>query len=440
MADGEMQDVFGLLLPDPHALDPLADPWPVDQNPLVFRQRNSSDNFAAHASSDDLFGGQPLQGPALHHNSPSAHHGQAFADQWDWPPQQVTHRPSNSADLSAQHPTLQQARLAATAQPSHPRAPTQPWPIPHLHRKSPGSSQTSAEAGTNAEERPSSPATESLKAGSLTSQKSFKELHAERNKQAQRRFRKRQKTHPLACRLIVWPHALQEKMDELQDQLKQLQGEKAELSSRNRMLSSACDMRDEELRALAERQATTNDAEEDELAKSFAGSVTLTLREDREITLTPEQVHWDRCVLDLEWQTSDHRHASQGESYMLLEEDCKDRKTAAIWVWSLARQSEQTKQERQHSGNHSESCSIANIWRMSVFARSMRHSSCTCSSPGGAQIKSMTDRDLARYWAQYVKELAVLLVGLEGGTEAPVAIVERIRNLVLRELLFLYMR
>ena len=56
------------------------------------------------------------------------------------------------------------------------------------------------------------------------------------------------------------------------------------------------------------------------------------------------------------------------------------------------------------------------------------------------QIKSMTDRDLARYWAQYVKELAVLLVGLEGGAEPPAAIVERIRNLVLRELLFLYIR
>lgn len=56
------------------------------------------------------------------------------------------------------------------------------------------------------------------------------------------------------------------------------------------------------------------------------------------------------------------------------------------------------------------------------------------------QIKQMTDRELARYWAQYVKELAVLLVGLEGGSEPPAAIVERIRNLVLRELLFLYIR
>ena len=49
-------------------------------------------------------------------------------------------------------------------------------------------------------------------------------------------------------------------------------------------------MREEELRKLAERQAVAGDAEEDELAKNFAGSVTLTLREDHEITLTPEQV------------------------------------------------------------------------------------------------------------------------------------------------------
>lgn len=64
----------------------------------------------------------------------------------------------------------------------------------------------------------------------------------------------------------------------------------------------------------------------------------------------------------------------------------------------------------------------------------------TLTPPHVRQIKSMTDRDLARYWAQYVKELAVLLVGLEGGAEAPVAVVDRVRNLVLRELLFLYMR
>lgn len=89
---------------------------------------------------------------------------------------------------------------------------------------------------------------------------------------------------------------VQEKMDELQAQLKQLQGEKAELSSRNRLLSSACDMRDEELHALAERQATAGEAEEDELAKSFAGSVTLTLHEDQEITLTPEQVWYSKHV------------------------------------------------------------------------------------------------------------------------------------------------
>ena len=39
--------------------------------------------------------------------------------------------------------------------------------------------------------------------------------------------------------------------------------------------------------------------------------------------------------------------------------------------------------------------------------------------PARAQIKGMKDRDLARLWAQYVRELAVLLVRAEGGGPHP---------------------
>lgn len=55
------------------------------------------------------------------------------------------------------------------------------------------------------------------------------------------------------------------------------------------------------------------------------------------------------------------------------------------------------------------------------------------------QIKQMTDRDLARLWSQYVKELAVLLV-LAEGPHPPPEVVERMQELVQRELLLLYIR
>ncbi len=48
-------------------------------------------------------------------------------------------------------------------------------------------------------------------------------------------------------------------------------------------------LRKEELRQLRQRQAAPADAEEDALAREFAGSVTLTFREDRTVTLTPAQ-------------------------------------------------------------------------------------------------------------------------------------------------------
>lgn len=56
------------------------------------------------------------------------------------------------------------------------------------------------------------------------------------------------------------------------------------------------------------------------------------------------------------------------------------------------------------------------------------------------QIKSMSDRELARYWSNYVKEIAVLLVAVEGNPQPPTEIVERIQELVQKELLFLYIR
>ena len=51
----------------------------------------------------------------------------------------------------------------------------------------------------------------------------------------------------------------------------------------------------------------------------------------------------------------------------------------------------------------------------------------------------MTEKDLARTWSQYVKELAVLLVAVEG-RDPPPEVLERIQALVQRELLFLYIR
>ncbi len=48
-------------------------------------------------------------------------------------------------------------------------------------------------------------------------------------------------------------------------------------------------LRKEELRQLRQRQAAPADAEEDALSREFAGSVTLTFREDRTVTLTPQQ-------------------------------------------------------------------------------------------------------------------------------------------------------
>ena len=58
----------------------------------------------------------------------------------------------------------------------------------------------------------------------------------------------------------------------------------------------------------------------------------------------------------------------------------------------------------------------------------------------GRQIKNMTEQDLAKYWSQYVKELAVLLVAMEGNDQPPREVVDRIQALVQRELLFLYIR
>ena len=54
-----------------------------------------------------------------------------------------------------------------------------------------------------------------------------------------------------------------------------------------------------------------------------------------------------------------------------------------------------------------------------------------------AQIKGMSEKDLARTWTLYVKELAVLLLATEG-QEAPPEVLSRIQTLVQRELLFLY--
>lgn len=52
----------------------------------------------------------------------------------------------------------------------------------------------------------------------------------------------------------------------------------------------------------------------------------------------------------------------------------------------------------------------------------------------------MSEDDLARYWSNYVKELAVLLVAVEGAPDPPPTVLARVQELVQRELLFLYIR
>ena len=53
------------------------------------------------------------------------------------------------------------------------------------------------------------------------------------------------------------------------------------------------------MRQLRARQAAPADAEEDALSREFAGSVTLTFREDRSIVLTPAQARAQACLRQL---------------------------------------------------------------------------------------------------------------------------------------------
>ncbi len=49
-------------------------------------------------------------------------------------------------------------------------------------------------------------------------------------------------------------------------------------------------LRKEELRKLRERQAAAVDADEEDLAREFSGAVRLTVHEQQEVTLSPDQV------------------------------------------------------------------------------------------------------------------------------------------------------
>lgn len=59
-------------------------------------------------------------------------------------------------------------------------------------------------------------------------------------------------------------------------------------------------LRKEELRKLRERQAAAVDADEEDLAREFSGAVRLTVHEQREVTLSPEQVRAMRGRLSYE--------------------------------------------------------------------------------------------------------------------------------------------
>ena len=146
--------------------------------------------------------------------------------------------------------------------------------------------------------------------------------------------------------------------------------------------------------------------DEEDLAREFSGAVRLTVHVQEEVTLTPEQaspaqsahsalLNRPPLVLDIEW----------------------------LGLTGL------TQREERRSAHH----------------RSQSLGDRTCSSPAltvaalCVQIKKMTDRDIARLWSQYVKELAVLLVRAEG-TDPPQEVIARMEELVCRELLLLYIR
>lgn len=56
------------------------------------------------------------------------------------------------------------------------------------------------------------------------------------------------------------------------------------------------------------------------------------------------------------------------------------------------------------------------------------------------QIKNLSEQELAKFWSMYVKELAVLLVAVEGTNDPPPQVAERIKALVQEELLHIYVR
>ena len=59
---------------------------------------------------------------------------------------------------------------------------------------------------------------------------------------------------------------------------------------------------------------------------------------------------------------------------------------------------------------------------------------------GCFQIKQLSEQELARFWSTYVKELAVLLVSVEGSDEPAPEVMGRMKELCQSELLSLYIR
>ena len=85
------------------------------------------------------------------------------------------------------------------------------------------------------------------------------------------------------------------------------------------------------------------------------------------------------------------------------------------------------------------SCEVGVSWHLSLGSEEQGSCRVLIIARHGVQIKKMTDRDIARLWSQYVKELAVLLVRAEGG-DPPPEVIARMEELVCRELLLLYIR
>ena len=75
-----------------------------------------------------------------------------------------------------------------------------------------------------------------------------------------------------------------------------------------------------------------------------------------------------------------------------------------------------------------------------VMTHNRKHTSREIEADFLLQIKQLSEQELAKFWSMYVKELAVLLVSVEGDEDPGSQVMGRIKALVQTELLSLYIR